>query len=53
MGAEGRNVVVRSALTIAAMGAGIIVVRTGSRLLFFTPGRLVEAVSRPTCFPHC
>lgn len=43
LGAEGQAIVLRSALTIAAMGAGVIVVRTGSRLLFFTPGRLVEA----------
>lgn len=31
------------ALTVALMGCLIIVIRSGSRLLFFTPGRLVEA----------
>ncbi|MBA2321754.1 MAG: ABC transporter ATP-binding protein [Deltaproteobacteria bacterium] len=29
--------------SIALLGLGVIVVRTASRLLFFTPGRLVEA----------
>jgi ATP-binding cassette subfamily B protein len=33
----------RKAALIALMGLGIIVTRTASRVLFFTPGRLVEA----------
>lgn len=40
---ETRAAVLRSAITIGWMGAAVILIRTASRLLFFTPGRLVEA----------
>lgn len=40
---DGRAVILRSALVVGAMGIVLIAVRTASRLLFFTPGRLVEA----------
>jgi ATP-binding cassette, subfamily B, multidrug efflux pump len=43
LGEAGRPILVSTALTVAAMGIGVMVVRTASRLLFFTPGRLVEA----------
>jgi ATP-binding cassette, subfamily B, multidrug efflux pump len=36
-------IVLDAALAVAAMGVGVIVIRTASRLLFFTPGRLIEA----------
>jgi ATP-binding cassette subfamily B protein len=42
-GARDLHAIGRSAVIIAAMGAVTIVVRTVSRVLFFTPGRLVEA----------
>lgn len=42
-GAAGRPVLLRTAWIVALMGFAVIVVRTASRLLFFTPGRLVEA----------
>jgi len=42
-GEDPTGLVVRNAAIIAGMGAAIMVVRTLSRLLFFTPGRLVEA----------
>ena len=38
-----RAVVLRAAVLVAAMGVGVMVVRSLSRILFFTPGRLVEA----------
>lgn len=40
----------RAALFIAAMGLGMIVVRTLSRVLFFTPGRMVEAEAKRDLF---
>lgn len=43
-------IVGRNAAIIAAMGAAIIVIRTASRLLFFTPGRLVEAQVKKDLF---
>ncbi len=43
LGAAGEARVLRAAALIALMGAVVIVVRTLSRLLFFTPGRLVES----------
>lgn len=43
LGTGGREIILENALIVAAMGAAVIVVRTASRLLFFTPGRLVEA----------
>ncbi|MEQ1565784.1 MAG: ABC transporter ATP-binding protein [Myxococcota bacterium] len=38
----GHPTVVRAAATVAGMGVAVILIRTASRLLFFTPGRLVE-----------
>ena len=49
-GAEGHSEIVQSAFAVALMGAAVIVVRTASRLLFFTPGRLVEARMRTQLF---
>lgn len=43
LGPQGRSVLLRNAAYIALMGASVMLVRTASRLLFFTPGRLVEA----------
>lgn len=40
---EAIEVVLRNAAWIAGLGVAIILVRTLSRVLFFTPGRLVEA----------
>lgn len=37
------DAVVSAAGWVAAMGLAVILVRSGSRLLFFTPGRMVEA----------
>ena len=42
-GPDGSAVLLRNAGYIAAMGGAVMLVRTASRLLFFTPGRLVEA----------
>lgn len=42
-GAGGRDTLLWNAGIIGALGAVVIVVRTLSRVLFFTPGRLVEA----------
>ncbi|MCK6517784.1 ABC transporter ATP-binding protein/permease [Myxococcota bacterium] len=42
----------RSAVTIAWMGVVLIVVRTLSRVLFFTPGRLLEYRLRTDLFAH-
>jgi ATP-binding cassette subfamily B protein len=43
LGPQGNPEVIDAAvLLIAGMGVGIIVVRTLSRVLFFTPGRLIE-----------
>lgn len=41
---------VRSALLVAAMGVLVIGVRTASRLLFFTPGRWIEAALQRDLF---
>jgi ATP-binding cassette subfamily B protein len=41
-GDRGTDIVKQAIIAIAAMGIGIIVVRTLSRVLFFTPGRLME-----------
>jgi ATP-binding cassette subfamily B multidrug efflux pump len=41
------------ALVIALMGLGVIAVRTASRVLFFTPGRLAEADMRRDLFAAC
>ena len=43
LGEAGRAKVVSAATWVAVMGVLVILVRSGSRLLFFTPGRLVEA----------
>ena len=40
------------AVLLAVMGVGIIAVRTLSRVLFFTPGRLVEAKVKQDLFDH-
>ncbi|MCA9524378.1 MAG: ABC transporter ATP-binding protein, partial [Myxococcales bacterium] len=40
----------QKALLIALMGIGIILVRTASRILFFTPGRLIEAQLKDDVF---
>lgn len=37
------DLITRNAAIVALLGVAVIVVRTGSRLLFFTPGRLIEA----------
>jgi ATP-binding cassette, subfamily B, multidrug efflux pump len=43
LGPEGRPTILWAAARVAGMGALVIGVRTLSRLLFFTPGRLIEA----------
>jgi len=43
LGEAGRPAILRSALWVAGLGVLVIGVRSASRLLFFTPGRLVEA----------
>ncbi|MCB9681435.1 MAG: ABC transporter ATP-binding protein [Alphaproteobacteria bacterium] len=45
-----RSVVLRSAIAVALMGLVIIAVRTLSRVLYFTPGRLVEAALKRDLF---
>ncbi len=51
LGTEDSGQVVRhSAGIVALMGAAIIAVRTTSRVLFFTPGRLVEAAAKRDLF---
>jgi len=49
-GPQGQQEIIDCAIAVAVMGALVIVVRTGSRLLFFTPGRLVEARMRTELF---
>ncbi len=49
---EAKAVLLRAAGVIAAMGAGIIGVRTCSRVLYFTPGRLVEYQLKNDLFAH-
>lgn len=41
-----------AAIHIAALGLGVIVFRTASRVLFFTPGRLTEFALREDLFAH-
>ncbi len=43
LGADGKGKVLTAALTVGGLGLIVIAVRTASRVLFFTPGRLVEA----------
>ena len=53
MGANGHPEVVRQALLmIAAMGISIMLVRTLSRVLFFTPGRLIEFKLKNNILAH-
>lgn len=49
-GADGRPDVLRAAIAVALMGAAVIGVRTASRVLFFTPGRYVEAAVKRDLF---
>src|SRR5262245_52835756 len=49
-GPAGHDDVLRSAALVAVLGAVTIVVRTLSRLLFFTPGRFVEAAVQRDLF---
>lgn len=50
LGSAGRSIVVWDAAVVAAMGVLVIGIRTTSRLLFFTPGRLVEAAIQRDLF---
>ena len=53
MGFNGNPDVVRNALLmIAGMGISIMLVRTLSRVLFFTPGRLIEFKLKNNIFAH-
>ena len=53
MGLNGDPDVVRNALLmIAGMGISIMLVRTLSRVLFFTPGRLIEFKLKNNIFAH-
>ena len=47
-----RGAVLGAALAIALMGLGVILIRTLSRVLMFTPGRLVEYRLRGDLFAH-
>ncbi len=47
---DGSDAVWRATWSVAGMGLAVIVVRTISRLLFFTPGRLVEGRVRDDLF---
>jgi len=49
-GPDGRDAVLSAALTVMAMGLVVIGVRTASRVLFFTPGRHVEAIVKRDVF---
>ncbi len=49
-GASGRDEVLRAAGSVACMGLAVIGVRTLSRVLYFTPGRLVEAAVKDDLF---
>jgi ATP-binding cassette subfamily B multidrug efflux pump len=42
-GEAGRDEVLTNALIVAAMGLLVVLIRTASRVAYFTPGRLVEA----------
>jgi ATP-binding cassette subfamily B protein len=44
--------VVRAAITIGCMGLGVMLIRTFSRILVFTPGRYVEHDLRRAVFGH-
>lgn len=50
LGPAGRPTVVWDATVVALMGVLVIGIRTASRLLFFTPGRLVEAAIQRDLF---
>lgn len=50
LGPAGRPTVVWDAAVVAAAGVAVIGIRTTSRLLFFTPGRLVEAAIQRDVF---
>lgn len=50
--AEAAAVLLHAAQVIAAMGAAVIGVRTLSRVLYFTPGRLVEYQLKNDLFAH-
>jgi ATP-binding cassette subfamily B protein len=50
LGEAGRPIILRSAVWVAGLGTVVIAVRSASRLLFFTPGRLVEAEVRRDLF---
>src|SRR5688572_11533305 len=50
LGPEHHATVVWDAAVVAAMGVLVIGIRTASRLLFFTPGRLVEAAIQRDLF---
>ncbi len=50
--AEAAAVLLDAARIIAVMGAAVIAVRTLSRVLFFTPGRLVEYQLKNDLFAH-
>lgn len=47
---SGPSVALRNAIVVAAMGVMVMVVRTLSRVAFFTPGRLVEAQAKRDLF---
>ena len=49
---DAQQVLLQAAGVIAAMGAAVIGVRTLSRVLFFTPGRLVEYQLKNDLFAH-
>ncbi len=49
-GAGGQGAVLQAALTVGVMGVVVIGVRTASRVLFFTPGRHVEAAVKRDLF---
>lgn len=42
-GGDGKSEVIWAAAVVVIMGAAIIAIRTASRVLFFNPGRLIEA----------
>jgi ATP-binding cassette subfamily B multidrug efflux pump len=43
LGEAGRDIVTRSIVLVMGMGVAVIGIRTASRVLFFNPGRMVEA----------
>jgi ATP-binding cassette, subfamily B, multidrug efflux pump len=50
LGSDGMGQVRNDAIAVALMGICIMAVRFGSRVLFFTPGRLVEAAVKRDLF---